>query len=210
MSNQISLEAELRSQTGKGAAHKIRREGKIPATVYGAHEGPVNVTVDPKSVAAILHSESGHNTIFQLQVNGGETTAAMIVDWQREPVQGKLLHVDLKRIAMNEVMRVKVPVVATGEAFGVKTQGGILEQVTREVEVECLPGQIPEHLYIDVTGLSIGQSLRAGDLKLEAGVRLLIDVDRVIAHVIAVKESVAAPAEAAPAEEVKEVKEVKK
>lgn len=202
MSNQISLEAELRSQTGKGAAHKIRREGKIPATVYGAHQGPVNVTVDPKTVASILHSESGHNTIVQIQIHGGETASAMIVDWQRDPVKGKLLHVDLKRIAMNEVMRVKVPVVTRGEAYGVKTQGGILEQVTREVEVECLPGQIPEHLYVDVAELAIGQSLRVGDLRLDAGVRLLMDADRVIVHVIAVKESVTAtPEAAAPAAE---------
>lgn len=202
MSNSISIEAELRSQTGKSAAHKIRREGKIPATVYGAHQDPVNVTVDPKKVAGILHSEAGHNTIFQLQVSGGETSSVMIVDWQRDPVKGKLLHVDLKRIAMNEVMRVKVPVVIRGEATGVKNQGGILDQVTREVEVECLPGQIPEHIDVDVTELSIGQSLRIGDLKLANGVRPLMDADRVIVHVIAVKESAPAP-EAAPAEEAK-------
>jgi len=201
MSNSISIEAELRSQTGKGAAHKIRREGKIPATVYGAHQDPVNVTVDPKTVAGILHSEAGHNTIFQVQVRGGETSSVMIVDWQRDPVKGKLLHVDLKRIAMNEVMRVKVPVVVRGEAYGVKTQGGILDQVTREVEVECLPASIPEHIDVDVTELAIGQNVRAGDLKLAEGVRPLMDADRVIVHVIAVKES--APAEAAPAEEVK-------
>lgn len=200
MSNQISIEAGLRTQTGKGAAHKIRREGKIPATVYGAHQNPVNVTVDPKTVAGILHSEAGHNTIFQLQIQGGETSPVMIVDWQRDPVKGKLLHVDLKRIAMNEVMRVKVPVITRGEAYGVKTQGGIVDQVTREVEVECLPGQIPEHIDVDVTELSIGQSLRVGDLKLADGVRALMDSDRIIVHVIAVKETAPA-AEAAPAAE---------
>lgn len=205
MSNSISIEAELRSQTGKGAAHKIRREGKIPATLYGAHQDPVNVTVDPKVVAGILHSEAGHNTILQIKVQGGETTSAMIVDWQRDPVKSKLLHVDLKRIAMNELMRVKVPVVTRGEAHGVKTQGGILDQVTREVEIECLPGSIPEHIGVDVAELAIGQSLRVGDLKLGEGIRLLTDADRVIVHVVTVKESVPAPeAAAAPvAEEAK-------
>lgn len=210
MSNQISLEAELRTQTGKGAAHRIRREGKIPATLYGAHQGPVNVAVDPKQVAAILHSHTGHNTIIQLAVKDGETTPAMIVDWQRDPVKSKLLHVDLQRVAMNERMRVKVPVVATGEAYGVKTQGGILELVTREVELECLPAQIPEHLTVDVTELHLGQSLRVSDLKLDAALHVLIEADRVIVHIVAVKESATATAEAAAEEPAKETKETKK
>ncbi len=209
MSNPILIEAELRSQTGKGAAHKIRREGKIPATVYGAHQDPVNVAVDPKTMAGILHSEAGRNTIFQVRIQGGEASPVMIVDWQRDPVKGKLLHVDLKRIAMNKVMRVKVPVVTRGEASGVKNQGGILDQVTREVEIECLPDRIPERLEIDVTELNLGQSLRVGDLKLTEGVRALMDADRILVHVITVKEAAPAAAEAAPAEEVKEVKETK-
>lgn len=205
MANQISVEAEIRHGTGKGIARKLRQAGKIPAVLYGAKKDPVALTVNPKQVSAVLHSEAGHNTIFQLAVSGGESTAAMIVEWQREPVKGQLLHVDLKRIAMDQRMRVKVPVQTRGEAVGVKTQGGILELVTREIEIECLPAEIPDHVAVDISELSIGQNFRVSDLKLGNNLRVLSDPDRVIAHVVAVKEveAAAAPAEgveAAPAE----------
>ncbi|MGH9486146.1 MAG: 50S ribosomal protein L25 [Terriglobales bacterium] len=203
MAISISLEAETRTGRGKGPARQMRRAGRIPATLYGARRQPLNLTLDPKAVGRILHSESGHNTIFNLAVAGGETTAAMLVDWQREPLRGRLLHVDLKRIAMDQTIRVRVPVQTKGEALGVKTQGGILEVVTREVEIECLPTDIPEQVSVDVSALSIGQNFRASDLQLGAGHRLLTETDRVIVHVIAIKEVVeAAPAEpeAAPAE----------
>ncbi|HUX67697.1 MAG TPA: 50S ribosomal protein L25 [Terriglobales bacterium] len=193
----ISLAADPRSTSGKGPARQMRRAGRIPATLYGAMREPVSLTLDPKQVNQILHSESGHNTIFNLNVAGGETTAAMVVDWQLEPLRGRLLHVDLKRIALDQLIRVRIPVQTQGEATGVKLQGGILEVVTREVEIECLPTDIPEHIVVDVSELSIGQNLRVGDLKLEGNRRILTDADRVIAHVVAVKEVV----EAAPAAE---------
>ncbi len=201
MAIQISVTAEVRNTTGKGAARKVRREGKIPAVLYGAKQAPVSLTLNPKDMAAILHSDAGHNSIFELSLDGHKT-AAMIVDWQRNPIKGNLLHVDLKRIAMDQRMRVKVPVQAQGEAAGVKQQGGILELVTREVELECLPGAIPEHLTIDVSGLMIGQNFRVADLQVPADVKVTSDPDRVIAHVIAVKETVAAEPAAAttPAE----------
>ncbi len=200
MAMQISLAAEKRTTSGKGPARQMRMAGRIPATLYGARREPLSLTLDPKQVLHILRSESGHNTIFQLTVAGGETTAAMVVDSQREPLQGRLLHVDLKRIAMDQVIRVKIPVQTQGEAAGVKLQGGILEVVTREIEIECLPAEIPEHITVDVSGLMIGQNLRVGDLKLEGERRVMTDADRVIAHVVAVKEVVeAAPAEAAAA-----------
>ncbi|MGH9413034.1 MAG: 50S ribosomal protein L25 [Terriglobales bacterium] len=199
----LTLAAETRTGRGKGPARQMRRAGLIPATLYGARLEPLSLSVDPKAVGRILHSESGHNTIFNLAVTGGESTAVMVVDWQREPLKGRLLHVDLKRIAMDQVIRVRIPVHTQGDAVGVKTQGGILEQVTREIEIECLPGDIPEQVVVDVSGLSIGQSLRVSDLPVGANRRVLTESDRVVIHVIAVKEVVEpTPAEAAatPAE----------
>ncbi|HXE30269.1 MAG TPA: 50S ribosomal protein L25 [Terriglobales bacterium] len=196
----ISLAADPRNTSGKGPARQLRRAGRIPATLYGANRAPLSLTLDPTQVNRILHSESGHNTIFNLAVAAGETTAAMLVDWQREPLRGRLLHVDIKRIALDQAIRVKIPVQVQGEAQGVKLQGGILEIVTREVEIECLPGEIPEHIIVNVSELSIGQNLRVGDLHLEGNLRVRTDSDRVIAHVVAVKEVVeAAPVEAAAA-----------
>lgn len=199
----VTLEAETRATRGKGPARQMRLAGRIPATLYGARQEALSLSLDPKAVGRILHSESGHNTIFNLAVAGGETTAAMVVDWQREPLKGRLLHVDLKRIAMDQAIRVRIPVHPQGEAVGVKTQGGILELVTREIEIECLPGDIPEQVLVDVSNLSIGQNLRVSDLQVGANRRVLSEADRVVVHVIAVKEVVEpTPAEAAatPAE----------
>ena len=206
MAIDLTLSAEPREAGSKGAARSLRRSGRIPATLYGARREPVSVSLNPKQVAAILQSESGHNSVFQLAVRGGETTAAMLVDWQREPIRGRLLHVDLKRIAMDQQVRVKVPVQVRGEAIGVKQQGGVLELVTREIEVECLPADIPEFIAVDVSELSIGNNLRVADVALQGNVRLRTEGDRVIAHVIAIKEEVvetpaaAAEAAATPAE----------
>lgn len=197
MAIEISLAADPRDTFGKGPARQMRRAGRIPATLYGAKQQALSLSLDPKDVQQILRSEAGHNTIFNLKVAGGETTAAMLVDWQKEPLRGRLLHVDLKRIALDQRIKVRIPVHTQGEAAGVKLQGGILEVVTREIEIECLPTEIPEHITVDVTELSIGQNLRVGDLKLEGDRRVLTDADRVVAHVVAVKEVV----EAAPAAE---------
>ena len=198
MAIQISLAGDARTEGGKGAARRLRRSGRIPATLYGAQRDPVSLSLDPRQVLQILHSEAGHNTIFNLAVTGGETTAAMLVDWQREPLKGRLLHVDLKRIAMDRAMRVRIPVHVQGEAAGVKLQGGVLEVVTREVEIECLPDRIPEHLTVDVSGLALGQNLRVSDLKLGEGQRMLTEGDRMLAHVVSVKAAEEpVPAEAA-------------
>ena len=110
----------------KNAARRVRVAGKIPAVVYGAGQDAVAVVVDPKVITKILHSEAGHNTIFDLNVEGSAVVKVMIVDWQNEPIKGKLLHIDLKRVAMDKVMRVSVPIQLVGVAVGVKTQGGIL------------------------------------------------------------------------------------
>ena len=147
------LEAQTREPGTKNAARRVRVGGKIPAVVYGAGKNSAAITVDPRQVTRILNSESGHNTIFDLALEGGERTKAMIVDWQYEPIKGKLLHIDLKRIAMDKKLVVTVPIVLKGEAEGVKQQGGIMEQILREVEIECLPGDIPAHIDADVSPL---------------------------------------------------------
>jgi len=187
----------------KNAARRVRAEGKIPAVVYGAGQEPVAVAVDPKVITRILHSESGHNTIFDLTIEGGSGTKAMIVDWQHEPIKGKLLHIDLKRIAMDKAMRVSVPIQLIGIPTGVKTQGGILEHVMREVEIECLPADIPSHLDVDVSGMELHGLIHVSDLPHSGSIKFLADENATVAHVGIVKEEVAPAAEevaAAPTE----------
>lgn len=183
----------------KNAARRVRVAGRIPAVVYGAGQDAVAVSVDPKVITKILHSESGHNTIFDLNVEGAAVVKAMIVDWQHEPIKGKLLHIDLKRIAMDKVMRVSVPIQLVGVATGVKNQGGIMEHVMREVEIECLPADIPSHLDVDVSGLEIHGLIRVKDLPHSGSIKFLADEDGTVAHVTIVKEEVAPVAEEAAA-----------
>ncbi len=173
------IEAKLRedAQRGKNEARRLRAQGRIPAVLYGAKKDALAVSLDPKQIARVLTSETGHNTIFDLQV-GAEKTKAMIVDWQYEPIKGWLMHIDLKRIAMDERLRVKVPIMLKGEPAGVKQQGGILEQVLREVELECLPGDIPSHIDVDVSELVFGQVVRVSDLPHGGKVKFLTDEPR--------------------------------
>jgi large subunit ribosomal protein L25 len=188
----------------KNAAHRVRVEGKIPAVVYGAGKESVAVSVDPRIITKILHSDSGHNTIFDLDVTGSATVKAMIVDWQNEPVRGALLHIDLKRIAMDKMMTVSVPVQLVGVPLGVKAQGGILEHVLREVEIECLPSDIPSHLDVDVSNLEMNQSVHVSDLPHPGSIKFLTDEGLTVAHVAAIREEVPEPeavdAAAVPAE----------
>jgi large subunit ribosomal protein L25 len=193
------LEAQPRTPGSKNQARRVRRGGKIPAVVYGAGKDALSVSVDPRQVGRILHSETGHNTIFELALSG-EQTKAMIVDWQYEPVKGHLLHIDLKRIAMDQKLAVKVPIVLKGEAEGVKQQGGILEQMLREVEVECLPGDIPSHIDVDVSELVFGKVLRVADLPHSDKLKFLTDANQPVAHVTSVKEEVVATPEAVAAD----------
>src|SRR5882762_7824206 len=185
------LEANPRTAGNKNEARRVRVGGKIPGVVYGAGKDSLPVSIDPRHVLRILHSETGHNTIFDLALNGGERTKAMIVDWQYEPIKGHLLHIDLKRIAMDRVLKVNVPIVLKGEAEGVKQQGGILEQVLREVEVECLPGDIPSHIDADVSDLVFGKVLRVSDLPHGEQLKFITDANQPVAHVTSVKEEVA-------------------
>jgi large subunit ribosomal protein L25 len=196
---QNTLEAQARLAGTKNHARRVRREGKIPGVVYGAGKDATPVSVDPRHVLRILRSESGHNTIFDLALDG-ERTKAMIVDWQYEPIKGSLLHIDLKRIAMDKALRVNVPIVLQGVPVGVKTEGGILEQMLREVEIECLPGEIPSHIDVDVTELTFGKVIRVSDLPHSGRIKFLSDANQPVAHVTSVKEEVVATPEAAAAE----------
>jgi large subunit ribosomal protein L25 len=199
MSAQVeTVEAQPRpdSSRGKNEARRLRASGRVPAVVYGAKKNTVAVSVDPKQINRILTSESGHNTIFDLQLDG-EKSKAMIVDWQYEPIKGKLLHIDFKRIAMDEKIRVTVPVHCVGESAGVKQQGGILDQVLREVEIECLPADIPTHIDADVSELVFGTVLRVKDLPHGGKLKFITDDEQTIAHITSVKEEAAPTPDAA-------------
>jgi large subunit ribosomal protein L25 len=193
------LQAQPRTVGSKNDARRVRRSGKVPAVVYGAGKESLAVSVDPRQVSRILQSQSGHNTIFDLALDG-EQTKAMIVDWQYEPIKGALLHIDLKRIAMDKKLTVAVPIVLTGVAAGVKTQGGILEQMLREVEIECLPGDIPSAIEMDISELVFGKVLRVSDLPHSDKVKFLSDADQPVAHITVVKEEAAPAPEAVAAE----------
>lgn len=198
MRKEITVIAEVRDTRGKNEARRTRRAGQIPAVVYGAFQDPISVAVNPREILKIVHSKTGYNTIFNLKIAEGETTPVMIVDQQVDPIKGTLLHADLKRIDLAKRIRVSVPVHTTGEPHGVKVQGGLLEVITRAIEIECLPDEIPEGFTVDVTDLMIGQSRRASEVALSGSMRLVSSPESVIAHAVALRaEEVAAPAEAA-------------
>jgi large subunit ribosomal protein L25 len=197
---QIVIEAAPRDTRGKNAARRLRVTGKVPAVLYGGKGAAVTLAVNAKQVGAILRSATGHNTLFQVDL-GGKHEPAILKDWLTDPITGKLLHVDLLRVAMDVRMRVEVPVHTFGEPAGVKVQGGVFEIVTREVEIECLPADIPTEFKVDVSGLMMNQALRAGDLALDtAKIKLITDPDRVLAHVVALKVEEEKPAEAVATE----------
>jgi large subunit ribosomal protein L25 len=188
----------------KNAARRVRVAGKIPGVIYGAKEPAIALELDPKQMQRILHSESGHNTIFDVSISGGAQVKAMIVDWQYEPIKDRLIHVDLKRIAMDKAMRVEVPIVLEGVPVGVKTEGGVLELVLREVEIECLPGDIPSSITVDVSNLALNASIRVADLPHGGKFKFISDEDETVVHVVSIREEVvpdaAAVAAATPAE----------
>jgi large subunit ribosomal protein L25 len=209
MRRDVTVAAEPRAARGKNEARRLRQTNRIPAIVYGAYQEPVAVAVSPKELQKILHSSTGHNTIFNVDITGRESTPVMIVDWQYDPVRDTLLHVDLKRIDLSKRLRVLVPVMTHGEARGVKEQDGLLEVVAREIEIECLPDDIPEHFTVDVSELMLGQAVRAADIAMPEQIKLVSAPENVVAHVVALKvveEPVAAEvvAEAGPAPEAGE------
>lgn len=192
-----AVQATPRTGTfNKNHARRVRVQGLIPAVVYGAGQPSVAVTVDPKVITRILYSETGHNTIFDLNLEGAAPTKVMIVDWQNEPIKGKLLHIDMKRIAMNVAMRVSVPVQLTGTPTGVKTQGGVLSQVLHEVEIECLPTDIPSHIDVDITSLELNGAIHIKDLPHSDKIKFLGEEDEVVAQISVPKEDIALEAAA--------------
>jgi large subunit ribosomal protein L25 len=200
MRKDITVVAESRDSRGKNEARRLRAKGSMPAVVYGGPAGATAVAVSPKELTRILNSKTGHNTIFNLSVTGSEDTPVMVVDWQYDPIKDSLLHVDLKRIDLTERIVVQVPVVTHGDPKGVKIQGGIHEIITREVEIECLPDEIPEQFVMNVVELMIGESIRASDIPMTGSMKLLSPPDAVISHVVSlrVEEEPAVEAVVAP------------
>ena len=182
------VEAERRVSFGKGANRKLRAKGMIPAVVYGQKKDSIPVAIDPKVLIRILRSHAGANTIFDLQVKGSDgTDNVMVKDYQLEPVEHELLHADLIRVAMDHALTLSVQIELSGIPVGVKLEGGLLDFVSRAIEVSCLPADIPEKIKVDVSGLVIGHLVRAGELELPERVTLVSDPGLVIAHVEAPK-----------------------
>jgi large subunit ribosomal protein L25 len=205
MSQTFTVVAEPREDFGKNAAHRTRAAGRIPGIVYGGGGPVIPVSVDPDGIREILHSESGHNAIFMLEVRGKAPARAMVRDWQVEPIRGGLLHVDLVRIALDAKLKLQVAIHVTGEPKGVKVDGGIFEFMLRELEVECLPDDIPDGITVDVSGLALNQNLRVSELPVGPKVKVLTDANRIVAHVVPPRaeeevKPAAETAEATPAE----------
>ena len=195
------LAAEPRTTRGKNEARRLRVSGRIPAVVYGAFKDSQAVSINPKDVLKIIRSKTGHNSIFDIDIAGVERVPVIVSDEQYDPVKSNLLHVDLRRIDLTRKLRVSVPVHVTGDSKGVKQQGGVLDVVTRTVEIECVPDDIPNQFDIDVTELMVGNAIRVSDLPIKEGVRVLTAGDAVVAHVVGIKEEAVAaePAAAEPA-----------
>jgi large subunit ribosomal protein L25 len=203
------LDAIERNDRGKNEARRLRASGRIPAVVYGENQGGKAIAVDPKVLARILRTEQGANTLISLNLPGGSDARVLVKEYQLDPVTHELLHADFYRVAMDKVIRVQVTVVAHGEPKGVKQQGGILDIVNRQVEIECLPADIPNHIEIDVSELMVGQSVRVKDVATSPKWKTLSDPEMMILHVIIPKveevptpaaEAAAAATTAAPAE----------
>jgi large subunit ribosomal protein L25 len=199
------LEAQARDSFGKNEARRTRREGLVPAVLYGAategaEKGATAIAVNPRALLRILHSESGANTLISLKLAGGGDTRVLVKEYQLDPVTHQILHADFYRVAMDRAIQVTIPVVVRGEPKGVKQQGGVLEFVRREIEIECLPGDIPEHIEVDVTELMLHQGVRVRDVAVDPKWKPISEPEMMLVHVIMPKaEEAPAPAEAAAA-----------
>ena len=216
-----TLQAEKREGRGKNEARRLRASGRIPAVVYGAEKGKaVEIAVDPKVLLRILHSESGVNTLIGLHLDGGDTRV-LVKEYQLDPIDHKLLHADFYQVAMDKAIVVTVPIVLRGEAKGVKQQAGIVDFVNRDIDIEVLPGDIPENIVVDVSELMLHEGIRVRDLKVEgAKWKAISEPDTMIVHVVtpkaeepeptaeaaAVAGAVAAPAAPAEPEVIKKGK----
>ena len=198
---EILVSAKGRTDRGKNAARRLRRAGLVPGIVYGGQGENVAIAVDPKALQKVLRSEAGRNAILKLEIADQGATNAILKKWQVDPIKESFLHADFYRIAMDVAIRVTVPIHVVGEARGVKVDAGILELIMREIEVECLPGDIPERIDVDVSDLGINGALRMSDVKVPAKVKVLESADQVVVHVVSVKEEVEPAAAAAPVAE---------
>jgi large subunit ribosomal protein L25 len=181
---EIVVSAEKRTEKGKNVNRRLRVAGRIPGVLYGGAKEPVPVAVSPKDISAVLRSAAGENTLFELDL-GGSRRKVILKEYQIEPVKGRLLHADFYEVALDKALEVKVHVEVSGTPVGVKVQGGILDFVTRELEIECLPTDIPEKIVVDVSELEMGKHIRVSDLKLSDKLTMLTDPDVVIVHVVA-------------------------
>jgi large subunit ribosomal protein L25 len=194
---EIVVAAESRTESGKNANRRLRASGKIPGVLYGTGKAPTAVSVSPKDIGNILKSASGENTLFELEI-AGSRRKVILKEFQLEPLKNRLLHADFYEVALDKAIEVKVHVELHGVPVGVKVQGGILDFVTRELEVSCLPTDIPAKFEVDVSQLELGKHLRVSDLKIPDKVVVLTEADVVVAHVVAprAEEEVAPAAEA--------------
>lgn len=192
-----TLQAVRRETRGKNEAVRLRQSGKIPAVLYGEGQTGESVSVDPKELSRILHSQAGVNSIIALQLDGAGDTRVLVKEYQIDPVTHRLLHADFFRVAMDKMLRVTVPVHLTGESKGVKLQGGTLDFVHREVTVECLPADIPEHIVIDVTDLTINEGVRVKDLPADGKWKAVSEPEMLMVHIVAPRVEVAATEDAA-------------
>ena len=199
--SEFVVAAESRTESGKSSNRRLRRQGLIPGVVYGAGREAVPVAVSPDDIISILRSASGENSLFELEV-GGERRKVILKEFQREPIKGQLLHADFFEVALDKLIEVKVHVELLGTPTGVKNQGGLLDFITRELEVECLPADIPDKILLDVSELELGKHLRVSDVQSPSDrVAILTDPDVGIVHVVTPRADVAAAEEEAAEEE---------
>jgi large subunit ribosomal protein L25 len=207
---EIIVAAESRTETGKNANRRLRVAGKIPGVLYGEKKKAVQIAVAPKDLVTILRSASGENTLFDLEL-GGDRRKVILKEFQQEPLKGRLIHADFYEVALDKELHVKVHIEVVGTAIGVKRDGGVLDFVTRELEIACLPTNIPDKITVDVSELEMGKHFRVHDLKLPEKIRLLTDPELVVVHVVAPRaEEVAAAVDAAAAPTAAEPEVIKK
>lgn len=179
--SEMTIDVQKRERTGKGGSRESRRKGMIPGVVYGGGKDSVPIQLDRKTFVEMMKKSDSENPIFLLKLSdSGQERHAILRDLQRDPVSRMVIHLDFQRIEMNQKVHVTVPIELVGTAVGVKTEGGLLEFITRELKIECLPGDIPNHIEVDITGLHVGQHVEAGAVQLPEGVTLFDDAEKVI------------------------------
>jgi large subunit ribosomal protein L25 len=204
------IEAQKRTPGGKNANRRLRSSGIIPAVIYGPGKQPISISVDPQIVRDILHSEAGRNSIFTINVDGSAQSNAMVKDYQLDPILGHLIHVDFIQIAMDQKLTLEVNIELVGDPEGVKVGGGLMDFVTRSIEVECLPKDIPETIEVDVSKLQINDYVRVKNIEIDPKVKILTEPDVVVVTIIPpIKEEQPAEAEAAATAEPEVIKKGK-